>query len=323
MLFSSPTDALESLRAVGYITDMKTASTVYLAGFLNKPIILEGLAGAGKTELAMAISRARNLPIFRLQCYEGITSNQVIGEIDKNLQNLYMKVSEMPFLNIESQEWAALKTKFNSKEFFRAGPILRAFENPGECLLLIDEIDKVDKPMEAMLLEALSAWALSIHELGTIRATTIPTTILTSNEERALGFALRRRSLYLRVDFPTPAAEARIVALHTANLSPAVHLYISMLALELRSQRFEKQPSIAEMIDIAKTMGEQGREELTLDDQDVYMPLFAKTPKDVERLTCRTGAWGEIISGTRTRLIHAEAAHSTHRTTIRTVTIMG
>lgn len=311
MLFTSPEDAWESLRSVGYITDMKTASTVYLACYLNKPILLEGLAGAGKTELAMALSRARNLDVIRLQCYDGITSKQVIGEINENLQNLYLKVSNLPPMELGSPQWQELVKIFTSRAFYRPGPLLRAFESDVDCLLLIDEIDKVDNAIEGMLLEALSAWTISVPEFGTIKAKRIPPTIITSNAERTLGNALRRRSLYLRVEFPTPEEEAAIVALKTPELDPIVHRYIAALAQEMRNQKFDKQPSIAEMVDIAKTMSVLLMSELNVQDQDVMMPLFCKTERDVQRLLGRSGAWADIVVGTYKRFMLAERTRIT------------
>ena len=210
-MFSSPQHALEALASVGYITDAVTATVVHLASRLNKPILLEGPPGSGKTELAYAVAKAGKAEVERLQCFEGINEDKAIGKFDEFLQRLAVEMRSKS----AQIEWEALKQELHSLQFFTAGPLLRALQCLKPCVLLIDEIDKVDAEFEAMLLEMLSVWQLSIPKLGTIQAKNIPFVLLSSNEERRIGDPLRRRSFYLRIEHPTPEREARILELRT------------------------------------------------------------------------------------------------------------
>lgn len=195
-MFASPKEAQSALASVGYITDEITATIVYLAARLNRPILEEGPPGAGKTELAYAVAKAANSEVVRLQCFDGITEEKAIGHFDEALQRLAVDLAS----HSAQSDWNALKAELHSQKFFAAGPLLDALERSQRCVLLIDELDKVSQAFEAMLLELLSAWQLSISKLGLNKAETIPFVILTSNEMRRIGDPLRRRSFYLRVD---------------------------------------------------------------------------------------------------------------------------
>src|ERR1700751_5061281 len=217
-MYASPDETLAALEPVGYFTDQKTATTVYLAGRPHRPIMLEGPAGAGKTELATSVSRAYKVPILRLQCYQGINEEKAIGQYDKSLQELYVLLMSK---SDQAPDLAEIKREVTSRAYFMAGPLLDAIEQEQRCVLLIDEIDKVDYAFEAMLLELLSVWALSIPKMGTVQATSIPYVFLTSNQERRLGDPLRRRSFSLVVEHPTAEREAAIVARRTAKSATA------------------------------------------------------------------------------------------------------
>jgi MoxR-like ATPase len=181
-------------------------------------------------------------------------------------------------------DWAEIKREVTSRAYFMAGPLLEAIEQDQRCVLLIDEIDKVDYAFEAMLLELLSAWTLSIPRMGTVQATSIPYVFLTSNQERRLGDPLRRRSFYLVVEHPTAEREAAIVAKRTPQASEKTHRFIAGLAKSLRAYTMEKPPSISEMNDVALAMQLLGIEQIKPDHKDIMLPLIAKTEGDRKRL---------------------------------------
>src|SRR5580704_2752921 len=194
-MFPSFEDLAEGLRGSGYIADSIATTTVYLAARLQKPLLLEGPAGSGKTQLAYAVADAAETVVERLQCYEGINEEKAIGKFDEPLQRLCVELKSTS----SNVDWASLQTELHGQQFFSAGPLLRALQFEKPCVLLIDELDKVGHAFEATLLELLSLWTLSIPKLGTIRARSIPFVVLTSNEERRIGDPLRRHSFYLRV----------------------------------------------------------------------------------------------------------------------------
>jgi len=279
-MFASPQETLDSLRRAGYITDIRTATTVFLAGRLNRPILLEGPAGAGKTELATSVSRASGMPFIRLQCYSGISDKDAIGSYNRALQELYVLLQTKG----ASPDWKQIRQEIIARSFFASGPLLDAIEAEQRSVLLIDEIDKIEHAFEALLLEILSAWQLSIPGMGTIQARTVPFVVMTSNEERRLGDPLRRRSFYLRIEHPTPQAEATIVARKSPSCSPATHRFIAGLAKSLRAYTLEKPPSISEMNDIAEALELLGLTEIGDEHKDIMMPLIAKTDGDRKRL---------------------------------------
>ena len=276
-MFESPEQALSALSSVGYFTDQKTATTVYLAGRINKPVMLEGPAGAGKTELAQSVARAAGADLIRLQCYQGINEEKAIGHFDKNLQELFVLLKTK---SEETCDWAQIRQEITSRAFFLAGPLLTVIEREKRCVLLIDEIDKVDHAFEAVLLELLSAWAISIPKMGTVKATTVPFVFMTSNQERRLGDPLRRRSFYLIVEHPTAEREAAIVKSKTPTATAATHRFIAGLAKALRSFNLEKPPSISEMNDVAKAMQLLSMEEILAVHKDIMLPLIVKTEGD-------------------------------------------
>ena len=243
--------------------------------------MLEGPAGSGKTQLAVSVAKAAGTHIERLQCYRGVTEDQAIGKFDEGLQRLYME-----FARGDHADWQSVQANLKGRDFFRAGPLMRALECERPCVLLIDELDKVDEGFEAMLLEILSAWQLSIPEFGTVEAKSIPFVVLTSNEERRLGDPIRRRSLYVRVEHPTPAREAEIIASRTPDADETFHREMAGIALSFRNYSLEKPPSVSEMIDFANALRLLGTDHVTEDLRDVLLPFLAKTEKDRRHLLC-------------------------------------
>ena len=284
-MFSSLHQLGERLRATGYIADSIATTTVYLAAKLHKPLLLEGPAGSGKTQLAYAVAEAADTTVERLQCYDGINEEKAIGKFDEPLQRLCVELKAKS----NSVDWESLQTALHDRQFFSGGPLLSALEYERPCVLLIDELDKVDHAFEAMLLELLSVWTLSIPKLGTIRAQSIPFVVLTSNEERRIGDPLRRRSFYLRVEHPTAEREAEIVALRTPDSSREFHAGMAGLAKALRGWSLEKPPSVSEILDLAQALKVLGTEQITAEMRDILLPLLAKTEADRRKLLLRDG----------------------------------
>jgi MoxR-like ATPase len=285
-MFSSPRDLANRLLAARYVIDEAVLSVVYLAAEMRRPLLIEGPPGCGKTELAYAIARAAQTVVERLQCYVGINEDKAIGKFDEALQKLFLEA-----LADGNRDWEAIRQELHGLEFFTKGPLLRALlyeERP--CVLLVDEIDKVDHAFEALLLEVLSDWQLSIPKLGTVGARTVPFVVLTSNEERRIGDPLRRRSFYIRFDHPSIDREREILALQTKGRDDGmVHGQIAGLARALRGWSLEKPPSIAEMLDVAKALEIFRIEQILPEHRELLLPLLAKTEADRQRLLLRDG----------------------------------
>ena len=284
-MFSSPKDLADKLLAARYVIDQTVLSVIYLAAEMRRPLLIEGPPGCGKTELAYAVARAAETLVERLQCYVGINEDKAIGKFDEALQKLFLEVG-----TDGNRDWEALRQELHGLEFFTKGPLLRAllYENK-PCVLLVDEIDKVDQGFEALLLEVLSEWQLSIPKLGTVKANTVPFVVLTSNEERRIGDPLRRRSFYIRFDHPSIDREREILALHTGSGGELLQGQIAGLARALRGWSLEKPPSIAEMLDVAQALDIFGIDQILPEHRELLLPLLAKTEADRQRLLLRDG----------------------------------
>jgi len=295
-MFDSLEELASKIAATGYFIDPVMTQVVFLAAKLQKPLLLEGPAGSGKTQLAVSVAQAAGTHIERLQCYRGVTEDKAIGRFDESLQRLYMEFSKG---NGESGSWRELQANLKGRDFFRPGPLMRALECEKPCVLLIDELDKVDEGFEALLLEILSAWQLSIPEFGTVEAKSIPFVVLTSNEERRLGDPIRRRSLYVRVEHPTPEREAEIIASRTPGAGVEFHREIAGIARSFRNYSLEKPPSVSEMIDFANALRLMGSDHVTEEQRDVLLPFLAKTEKDRRHLLLREGFQSLLVDGAR------------------------
>ena len=284
-MFVSLEDVAVGLHATGYVADSIVTTTVYLATKLHKPLLLEGPAGSGKTQLAFAVAEAAHTSVERLQCYEGINEDKAVGKFDEPLQRLCVELKAKS----NGVDWPCLQAALHGRQFFSAGPLLSALEYEKPCVLLIDELDKVDHAFEAMLLELLSVWTLTIPKLGAIHAKSIPFVVLTSNEERRIGDPLRRRSFYLRVEHPTAEREAEIVALRTPDASREFHAGMAGIAKALRGWSLEKPPSVSEILDLAQALKLLGTEQITAEMRDILLPLLAKTEADRRKLLLRDG----------------------------------
>jgi MoxR-like ATPase len=297
-VFLSIDDLSARLRSAQYIIDPVTLEAVYLATEMQKPLLVEGPPGSGKTELAYAVASAAGAVVERLQCHEGITEEKAIGKFDEALQELFLRIQG----NRLGDDWEAIRSRLHSLDFFSHGPLLRALlyqEKP--CVLLIDELDKVDQAFEAMLLELLSAWQITVPKLGTIKAETVPFVVLSSNEERRLGDPLRRRCFYLRFEYPAIEREVEILGAKGKNHDSKVQGQLAGLACALRAWNMEKPPSIAEILDLSRALEILGMEEITPQHRDLLLPLLAKTPSDRRRLSMNAGFEGLVYDSLRHR----------------------
>jgi len=296
-MFESSQSLSRKLLDARYVIDPITLEVVYLAGRMQKPLLVEGPPGCGKTELAYAVASAAEAGVERLQCYEGITEEKAIGKFDEALQKLYLETQREHL----GSDWNEIRNRLHTLDFFIQGPLLRALLYQRPCVLLIDELDKVDQGFEALLLEILSAWQVTVPKLGTIKAETVPFVVLSSNEERRLGDPLRRRCFYLRFEYPTVDREVEILALRITNQDPSLRGQLAGLANALRGWRMEKPPSIAEMLDLAQALEILGVHEILPEQRDVLLPLLAKTEGDRKRLLMRLGFEGLVQDSKRYR----------------------
>ncbi len=280
--------------AVGYVADPQLAMAVLLMRQLERPLLLEGEAGVGKTEVAKALAEVLERPLIRLQCYEGLDAHAAVYEWNYQRQLLAIKLWEGEELSADEKERHIFRD-----EFLLRRPLLQAISMETAPVLLIDEIDRADEEFEAYLLEVLSDFQVSIPELGTIRAKTVPFVVLTSNDTRELSDALRRRCLYHYMDFPTEDKELRIVLARVPGIERALAEQIVRFVQAIRREDIRRKPGVAETIDWAAALLGLGVRDLQEDSETLYdtMMCLLKTnedrqtvaPETVERLAAKAG----------------------------------
>ena len=255
-LFSSPQDVRERLGKTGYLADDATATTVFLADALEKPLLVEGPAGTGKTELAKAVTEAASASLVRLQCYEGLDEARALYEWNYRKQLLRIQAAG------DGQKWEETHDDIFSEEFLLARPLLTAIRRDDPTVLLVDETDKADVEVEGLLLEVLSDFQVTVPELGTIMATNKPFVVLTSNATRELSEALKRRCLFLHMDYPEAERERQIVLTRVPDVPEKLAEELVRTVRTLRALELKKSPSIAESIDWARTLVALGADAL-------------------------------------------------------------
>jgi MoxR-like ATPase len=267
----------------GYLADEATALVSFLAGRLGKPVLVEGPAGVGKTELAKALSRATGRKLVRLQCYEGLDEAKALYEWNYRKQLLRIQVEA------SDAGWQEVKDDIFGEEFLLPRPLLSAISAPEPVVLLIDEIDKTDQEFEAMLLEVLSDFQVSIPELGVVEAATRPLVLLTSNDSRELTEALKRRCLYLWLDYPSIERELEIVRLHAPELAEDVARKLVEVMHMVRDLDLKKPPSIAESIDWARALLLLGAEDIDGEMLKQTLSVIVKHRTDLDLVAERVG----------------------------------
>ncbi|MFT7647391.1 MAG: MoxR-like ATPase [Candidatus Poriferisodalaceae bacterium] len=280
-LFGDLSSVREGLKGAGYLADDGIASVVFLAEKLGKPILVEGPAGTGKTELAKSVAAMTNSRLIRLQCYEGLDEAKALYEWNYKKQLLRIQSDR----GKEGEDWTDVQDDIFNDEFLLARPLMEAITADDPVVLLIDEVDRVEVETEALLLEILSDYQVSIPELGTIKAKQIPLVFLTSNNTRELSEALKRRCLFLHIDYPELEREKQIVLTKVDGITDNLSEQIARVVRSIRQIELKKSPSVSETLDWARTLVLLGIENIDIDTAKQSLNILLKYQSDIEKAT--------------------------------------
>jgi len=282
---SSVESIIAGLAGVGYIASRRIATALFMAAHLQKPVLVEGVAGVGKTELALCSAALLGLPLIRLQCYEGLDESKALYEWNYRKQLLRIQAGEHGKGETEGPSWQELEEDIFSEDFLLTRPLLEAIRATEPVVLLVDEVDRVELETEALLLEILSEYQVSIPELGTVRAAQLPMVFLTSNNTRELSEALKRRCLYLHIDYPDLEREREIVRAKVPGISEELADQVARIVRSLRTLELRKAPSVSETLDWARTLVLLGVQTIDAAEAKDTLHILLKYQADIERAT--------------------------------------